>query len=145
MYKCSTTQLTTTKPTTTQDVCHTESDGPSAGANKPCIFPFRYDGISYNTCTYVNSDNENKPWCSTRVDNNRNHVPGGGHYGNCGPKCPNAKCDPDQFECQSGICKYTDNKYCNGPCIRNSWVNDGEADCTDGSDEGELLFFASNY
>ena len=67
-----------------RDVCQTIS-GP--GANKPCIFPFRYNGVTYNTCTLVSSD-ENKPWCSTLVDENNNHVPGGGHYGDCGPKCP---------------------------------------------------------
>ena len=68
-----------------QDECYTVS-GP--GANKPCIFPFRYNGVSYNTCTLDSADEENKPWCSTLVDENNNHVPGGGHYGDCGPKCP---------------------------------------------------------
>ena len=52
-----------------------------------------------------------------------------------------ATCGTDQFQCQSGICKYTDNGNCNGPCIRSDWVNDGEADCTDGSDEGKLHYF----
>ena len=47
-------------------------------------------------------------------------------------------CDADQFQCKAGDCKYSDNDNCNGPCIRSSWVNDGEADCTDGSDESEL-------
>ena len=68
---------------TTQDECFTVS-GP--GANKPCIFPFRYNGVFYNNCT-LDSAEENKPWCSTLVDDNNNHVPGGGHYGDCGPKC----------------------------------------------------------
>ena len=71
------------------------------------------------------------------MDENSNHVPGGGHYGDCGPKCFSATCGTDQFKCQSGICKYTDNSNCEGPCIKQSWVNDGEADCTDGSDEEE--------
>ena len=48
-------------------------------------------------------------------------------------------CDADQFQCKAGDCKYSDNDNCNGPCIRSSWVNDGEADCTDGSDEGEYF------
>ena len=51
------------------------------------MFPFRYNGVSYNTCTLQQAD-DNKPWCSTLVDDNNNHVSGGGHYGDCGPKCP---------------------------------------------------------
>ena len=47
-------------------------------------------------------------------------------------------CDADQFQCRAGDCKYSDNHNCNGPCIRRDWVNDGEADCTDASDEGEF-------
>ena len=66
------------------DECKTVS-GP--GANKPCMFPFIFNGVSYNTCTLKQAD-DNKPWCSTLVDDNNNHVPGGGHYGDCGPKCP---------------------------------------------------------
>ena len=34
------------------------------------------------------ADEENKAWCSTLVDEEGNHVSGGGHYGDCGPKCP---------------------------------------------------------
>ena len=68
----------------THDDCYTVS-GP--GANKPCVFPFRYNSVTYNTCTLASAD-EDKPWCSTLVDDNNNHVSGGGHYGDCGPKCP---------------------------------------------------------
>ena len=45
------------------------------------------------------------------------------------------KCGADQFQCKAGICKYSDNANCNGPCILYSWANDGEEDCSDGSDE----------
>ena len=44
-------------------------------------------------------------------------------------------CNANQFQCQSGICKHNKNPDCEGQCIKNSWVNDGEEDCTDGSDE----------
>ena len=66
------------------DVCHTVS-GPDV--KKPCSFPFRFNGIIYYTCTDHSADG-NIPWCSTLVDDNYNHVPGGGHYGDCGPNCP---------------------------------------------------------
>ena len=66
------------------DGCKTVS-GPDN--NKPCIFPFKFQGITYNTCSTVLA-NENKPWCSTLVDNSGTHVSGGGHYGDCGSKCP---------------------------------------------------------
>ena len=44
-------------------------------------------------------------------------------------------CSDNQFQCKAGDCIYSDNANCNGPCIKSSWVNDGEPDCTDGSDE----------
>ena len=40
-------------------------------------------------------------------------------------------CGADQFQCKFGICLYTDNSNCNGPCIRSDWTNDGTEDCTD--------------
>ena len=55
--------------------------------NKPCIFPFQYEGVTYNTCTGISSV-EKIPWCSTLVDDAGNHVSGQGKYGNCGPECP---------------------------------------------------------
>ena len=48
-------------------------------------------------------------------------------------------CGTDQFRCVAGICKYADNENCAGPCIRGDWAEDGETDCTDGSDEGKCL------
>ena len=48
-------------------------------------------------------------------------------------------CGPNQFECKTGICKYTDNDNCYGSCIKSDWVQDNESDCTDGSDEGKYL------
>ena len=56
-------------------------------ANKPCVFPFQFEGVAYETCTLAAST-ENKPWCSTLVDDAGNHVTGQGSYGNCGPQCP---------------------------------------------------------
>ena len=44
-------------------------------------------------------------------------------------------CGANQFQCKAGICLYTDNSNCHGPCIRSDWRNDGTEDCSDGSDE----------
>ena len=82
-YSCNT-QKCPQGPEKFPEKCKTVS-GPDA--HKPCIFPFRFNGVSYNTCTLV-STNDNKPWCSTRVDNSGTHVSDGGYYGDCGPKCP---------------------------------------------------------
>lgn len=45
-------------------------------------------------------------------------------------------CKLDEFRCKSGKCMY---KGCSGPCIPKDYVNDGEQDCSDGSDEKPLL------
>merc|ERR1712142_812663 len=69
-----------------ETTCMTNS---GAAANKPCIFPFRWRGITYNECTWVEYHNtEYKPWCSTMVDENGAHIGGQGKWGNCGPSCP---------------------------------------------------------
>merc|ERR1712183_636917 len=61
-----------------------------ASANKPCIFPFKYRGVVYNKCTWVDAaqHTNNKAWCSTEVDSRGYHVGGQGKWGNCGPACP---------------------------------------------------------
>ena len=43
-------------------------------------------------------------------------------------------CDADQFHCKN-VPEY----YDDDPCIPNDWVNDGEEDCEDGSDETKGL------
>ena len=50
-----------------------------------------------------------------------------------------AKCGSNQFQCISGICKYRNNDNCDEQCIRGDWFQDGEEDCSDGSDEGKSL------
>ena len=58
-----------------------------ADPNKPCIFPFKFDGITWNTCTNV--DDPSAPfWCSTKVDDEGNHIGGQGNWGNCASNCP---------------------------------------------------------
>merc|ERR1712183_107499 len=71
----------------TVETCITTS---GASANKPCIFPFKYRGVVYNKCTWVDAatHTNNKAWCSTEVDSRGYHVGGQGKWGNCGPACP---------------------------------------------------------
>ena len=51
--------------------------------NKPCIFPFKFDGSTYYNCKH---EDDSPSWCSTKVDENGNHVKG--NWGDCGPFCP---------------------------------------------------------
>ena len=56
---------------------------------KPCVFPFIYNGVKYNTCTYAGSQHtEGVAWCSTSTDRYDNHIQG--TWGNCeqGSNCP---------------------------------------------------------
>ena len=50
-------------------VCQAES-------GEPCIFPFKYSGTTYTSCTSVDND---QPWCSTGNDEDGNYDT----YGNC--------------------------------------------------------------
>ena len=63
--------------------------GPSSDVE--CIFPFKYFGITHNGCTvHGNTESEEKPWCSTKVDKNGLHVKDS--YGYCGQECPEEDC-----------------------------------------------------
>jgi len=58
--------------------CYTIS-GPQTG--KPCVFPFKYNGITYTTCTKAWTSTKLWPtlWCSTSVTNGNYN----GKWGNC--------------------------------------------------------------
>ena len=51
---------------------------------KDCVFPFRYKGKKYLTCTTFDSAN-GKAWCATKVDSNRNVITG--KWGDCQQGC----------------------------------------------------------
>ena len=71
---------------TTLGNCTTES---GASPNLPCVFPFRFNGVTHTTCTWDMAHlTEHKPWCSTLVDEVGHHVGGQSNWGNCGPDCP---------------------------------------------------------
>ncbi len=70
----------------TETVCVTSG---GAAANKPCIFPFKFNGVVYFECTWDLAHlTEHKAWCSTFVDDSGHHVGGQNKWGNCGPGCP---------------------------------------------------------
>ena len=63
--------------------CRTKS-GPSP--NQPCIFPFTWNGKTYNGCP-IDPEDSSERWCSTKVDSNGNHITGQGNWGHCNSKC----------------------------------------------------------
>merc|ERR1719357_1990042 len=63
-------------------VCKT-TYGPAAGS--PCVFPFKWRGVSYSGCAVYND----RPWCSTCTDANDEHVSGINAWGYCDTSaCP---------------------------------------------------------
>merc|ERR1711990_1226884 len=53
---------------------------PDTTYGPPCVFPFKFDGVEYNACTFASSENL---WCATEVDDNGDMVPN--RYGDCEP------------------------------------------------------------
>ena len=70
------------------------------GGNRPtenCVFPFRYQGVDYNSCTTKDGDFVNGryvPWCATRVGPTGEYMEG--KVGKCGPKCHQVGGEIDQ-------------------------------------------------
>ena len=57
-----------------------------------CVFPFRFKGITYNTCTRAgNKANETEAWCSTWVTSTGEHIGNKGNWGNCCPTLQSVK------------------------------------------------------
>ena len=64
-----------------------KTKGGKAGVGVTCQFPFKYKGIFYHGCP-VDPEDSNERWCSTKTDDQKNHIVGGGHYGFCDSDCP---------------------------------------------------------
>ena len=74
------------------------SSGPGKGL--PCVFPFKYNDVVYYTCSNANKHvTNNKPWCSTLVDQKGTHIGGVGAWGNCDETCPLLLNGTDTMEC----------------------------------------------
>merc|ERR1711874_190841 len=69
-----------TAPSLSLTSCTTDS-GPQSGQS--CVFPFRYNGVVYSTCT---TEGQAQAWCSTSVDNAGDFQ--AGQYGFCPSSCP---------------------------------------------------------
>ena len=59
-------------------------DGSEVG--KPCVFPFTYKGKTYNGCPVDPEDPARTRWCSTKTDEQGNHIVG--NSGHCMSNCP---------------------------------------------------------
>jgi len=62
--------------------------GPAAGQS--CVFPFKFQGVTYNGCAdwEYGGENTGKTWCSTSTDLSGEHRDGGGHWALCPLSCP---------------------------------------------------------
>ena len=58
-------------------------------SNKACIFPFKFDGVTFKSCIMSRSRSQTKAWCSTKVDESGDHI--SGHSGFCEPACQPTK------------------------------------------------------
>eukprot|EP00090_Calanus_glacialis_P046480 TRINITY_DN9154_c0_g1_i1.p1 TRINITY_DN9154_c0_g1~~TRINITY_DN9154_c0_g1_i1.p1 ORF type:complete len:403 (-),score=92.87 TRINITY_DN9154_c0_g1_i1:93-1301(-) len=70
---------------------------------KPCIFPFKYAGSTYDKCTARDSD-AGQPWCATEIDEEGYVVDNA--WGDCLEGCPGTRleCDDKYFSIQEGKC-----------------------------------------
>merc|ERR1719336_302602 len=71
--------------------CTTQS-GPYSG--QPCSFPFRYNGVTYTSCT---TQDKSAAWCSTNTTLAGTHIPG--YFGYCPSSCEGAE---SQSSCTPG-------------------------------------------
>lgn len=55
-----------------------------------CQFPFTYKGKLYFDCP-PDPVEEGEFWCSTKTDQNGNHITGKGYFGLCDSNCPRHK------------------------------------------------------
>merc|ERR1712020_474948 len=81
--------------------------------SQPCVFPFRYNGITYSSCT---TQDKSAAWCSTNTTLAGTHIPG--YFGYCPSSCPGAEtssCTPGTsyiVDCNTCVCGADGNPVC---------------------------------
>jgi len=63
----------------------TTSEGPKRRTE--CKIPWKFNGKIINGCT-TETDPDGRWWCSTKIDDQLEHVGGGGNWGYCSLDCP---------------------------------------------------------
>eukprot|EP00091_Calanus_sinicus_P025353 TRINITY_DN962_c0_g1_i4.p1 TRINITY_DN962_c0_g1~~TRINITY_DN962_c0_g1_i4.p1 ORF type:complete len:203 (-),score=35.50 TRINITY_DN962_c0_g1_i4:2-610(-) len=121
---CDTGSLSSCQPETISVPSCTAESGPYA--DEPCVFPFRYNGVTYTSCTTQDKDNA---WCSTRTTVAGTHVPG--YYGYCPSSCPGAESNSNTTSCNEADSAETFISE-RGTCFCNNGVQSWEARHTGG-------------
>ena len=65
--------------------CTTMNTQGGSQGGSPCVFPWKYKGKTYNSCT-MDWETDQRPWCATKVD--ENGAVFSTNYGYCGANCP---------------------------------------------------------
>jgi len=70
---------------------------------RQCVFPFKFNGKTYNKCT-TDESKDGQPWCAFRVDKNGEAIKG--KWANCDPGCPGTEweCGEQDLFQQEGRC-----------------------------------------
>lgn len=101
--KCRTENTITKNPDCADESCGWGGNSNYLKAmNKPCLFPFVYKGVTYDSCT---SEDHWMPWCPTHLADGA-VVVGSGNWGNCAASC---------FQANSGG---DANPYLSFPCSK---------------------------
>merc|ERR550532_332064 len=108
---CDTGSLSSCQPETISLPSCTTQSGPYP--NQACVFPFRYNGVTYTSCT---NQDKSDAWCSTNTTLAGTHIPG--YFGYCPSSCPGAEgssCTPGTsytVDCNTCVCGADGNPVC---------------------------------